>query len=311
MLRFMLLVASFLLLADVAFAQEDPDRAITITLIDETGLNAQKPVVVTLFMEPGSVGHDLPREELSAGRWGWKATMPFPMTEWVAEPTFLVKVPMRVKEGALTVDIPASESTLSFRVRAMYDPREYEVPVLLIPGTGERELRDIEAMGPRQRLSQVLLLGQISAFWLKTRPTGDRAKRTVGDLFDIVFNSMNAQTVEEHAPLRLDGEMSNRIRTAFARENKANLDKRFFDNILRNETDFWLEKDRMLTVVMLDNRRCDMAQLLLDYVEKGHAAKPMGAQLHRVPDPNVQIANLKTAITDACPVAETHSGGEL
>lgn len=306
---FVLLITCLTLTTGAAYAQQDPDRPITITLLDDTGLNAQKSVIVTVFMTPGGVGRDLPREELSPGRWGWKVAMPFPMTDWVAEPTFVVKVPLRPKSDALTVDIPASESTLSFRVRAMYDPREYEVPIQLISGIGERELRTIEAMGPRQRLTQVLLLGQISAFWLKTRPTGDRAKRTVGDLFDTVFLALQAETVEEHAPLRLDGEISNRIKTAFARDNRDNLNRRFFDNILRNETDFWLEKDRMLDYVMLDNRRCDMADLLYDYVAKGHATKPRGAQIHRIPDPDAQIANLQALITETC--AEPRPGGEL
>jgi hypothetical protein len=181
----------------------------------------------------------------------------------------------------------------------MYDPREYVVPVRLFADATDQTLDDIERMGPRERLTQVLLLGQLAAFRVGVRPLDARTKRTVALLYDKVFESFTDDDLETRQPLRLDSDIMNLVETAFADWDDNKRFTRFERDFGLSETAFWGERERMLPYV-LENERCEIAALLVAYVRNEHALHPDAYKAQRIPDPNEQIAAMQESVEQAC-----------
>lgn len=289
------------------FALGQTEERITITLVDETALNPQVPVQVTFIEAPGKVGRSLPRGDLGDGRTGWRVELPFPPLRWMQEPTFVIKVPRREATDVLPVVIPASESTISFRIRAIFDPRAIEVPVALIWGIGNAQFDAIEAMLPRDRLKQIVLLGQLSAFWLSDKQTGDRARRGTALLFDSILREFKSNS-PDRMPVTFDSDVEARIRNAFAGKDDF-LNTRFLNDIRWVETAFWKEKDAIFDLTLQENGRCDMALLILKYISEKHTIDESAALVQGVRDPAAEFAAMRDDLAEHGCVPSTSTGG--
>jgi hypothetical protein len=263
-------------------------RAAIFTLVDKTGLEG---VIVTVETSAGVSKVD--RVDLPDGTKGWVYEE---SDRWVVEPSFTINLPAREKGGELKVPLPAMAVTLSFAVRAIYDPQRIEVDVAAIESVSNAYISTILGMGRADLPEKVVLVSQLAAYWKDQDATASETRNIVRSWFNSVLEGLKEDDIELLRCVRFDESLKGYLTTAF---DTATYNKDFADHFREWQTIFWKIPKGVFPRI-IEGGRCDIAPLAVAYVEERHKIVEFAFEHQGVPDPDNQIAVMRRALEEKC-----------